>query len=98
MLSLIGLGLLIGARDVLDIWRKVASLSQSQREAIGLRVRDKQTKRLKMPGYDALNDLLSAVEPQAYAQALTAWLQANTGCYPAVWLWTAKAWGVAAAG
>ena len=42
MLALIALGLLMGARDVLDIWRKVARLSQSQREAIGLRVRDKQ--------------------------------------------------------
>jgi hypothetical protein len=45
-------------------------------------VRDKQTKRLKMPGYDALNDLLAAVDPEAYAQALTAWLQANTGLLP----------------
>ena len=69
-------------RDVLDIWRKVACLSQSQREAIGLRVRDKQTRRLKMPGYDALNDLLAAVEPTAYARALTAWLQANAGVLP----------------
>ena len=82
MLTLISLGLLMGARDVLDIWRKVACLSQSQREAIGLRVRDKQSKRLKMPGYDALNDLLAAVEPHAYAHALTAWLQANAGVLP----------------
>ena len=49
MLTLISLGLLMGARDVLDIWRKVACLSQSQREVIGLRVRE-QSKRLKMPG------------------------------------------------
>ena len=82
MLSLIALGLLMGARDVLDIWRKVACLSKSQREAIGLRVRDKQSGRLKMPGYDALNDLLAAVEPTAYASALTAWLQANAGLLP----------------
>jgi hypothetical protein len=72
----------MGARDVLDIWRKVVCLSQSQREAIGLRVRDKQSRRLKMPGYDALNDLLSAVEPSAYARALTVWLQANAGVLP----------------
>ena len=70
------------ARDVLDIWRKVACLSQSQREAIGLWVRDKQSRRLKMPGYDALNDLLAAVDPAAYARALTAWLQANAGLLP----------------
>ncbi len=82
MLGLIALGLLMGARDVLDIWRKVACLSQSQREAIGLRVRDKQSKRLKMPGYDALNDVLAAVDPVAYARALTAWLQANAGLLP----------------
>jgi hypothetical protein len=82
MLSLIALGLLMGAKDVLDIWRKVVSLSQSQREAIGLRVRDKDSGRLKMPGYDALNDLLAAVDPVAYARALTAWLQANAGRLP----------------
>ena len=82
MLALIALGLLMGARDVLDIWRKVASLSQSHREAIGLRVRDKRTKLLKMPGYDALNDLLATIDPDAYAATLTAWLQANAGVLP----------------
>jgi hypothetical protein len=82
MLGLIALGLLMGARDVLDIWRKVACLSQSQREAIGLCVRDKQSRRLKMPGYDALNDLLGAIDPVAYARALTAFLQAHAGLLP----------------
>jgi hypothetical protein len=66
---LIALGLLMGARDVLDIWRKVACLSQSQRQALGLCVRDKQSGRLTMPGYDALNDLLGAMDPAAYARA-----------------------------
>ena len=40
MLSLNALGLLMEANDVLDIWCKVACLSQSQREGIRLRVRD----------------------------------------------------------
>jgi hypothetical protein len=35
-----------------------------------------------MPGYDALNDLLAAVDPNAYASALTAWLQATAGVLP----------------
>ena len=82
MLGLIALGLLMGARDVLDIWRKVACLSQSQRQALGLRVREKQSRRLTMPGYDALNDLLGAIDPTAYARALTAFLQAHTGLLP----------------
>jgi Domain of unknown function (DUF4338)/DDE_Tnp_1-associated len=82
MLGLIALGLLMGARDVLDIWRKVAGLSQRQREALGLCVRDKHSGRLTMPGYDALNDLLGAVDPAAYARALTAYLQAHAGLLP----------------
>lgn len=82
MLGLIALGLLPGARDVLDIWRKVACLSQPQREAIGLRVRDKRSGRLTMPGYDALNDLLGAIDPAAYARAITTFLQAHAGRLP----------------
>ena len=82
LLGLIALGLLQGARDVMDIWRKVAGLSQSQRQALGLCVRDKQSRRLRMPGYDALNDLLGAMDPAAYARALTAYLQAHAGLLP----------------
>ncbi len=82
MLGLIALGLLMGARDVLDLWRKVACLTQGQRQALGLCVRDKQSGRLTMPGYDALNDLLGAMDPAAYARALTAFLQAHAGRLP----------------
>jgi len=82
MLTLIALGLLMGARDVRDIWRKVACLNKNQREAIGLCVREKESGRLKMPGYDALNDLLAIVDPAALAGALTAWLQQNAGLLP----------------
>ena len=82
MLGLVALGLLMGARDVLDIWRKVACLSQRQRQALGLHVRDKQSGRLTMPGYDALNDLLGAIDPAAYARALTGYLQAHAGLLP----------------
>ena len=82
MLTLIALGLLMGGRDMLNIWRKVAPLSQRQREIIGLTKRDKTSGRLLMPGYDAFNDLMHAVDPHAYAAALTDWLQANSGILP----------------
>lgn len=82
MLTLIALGLLMGGRDMLNIWRKVACLDQRQREAIGLRVRHKESGLLKMPGYDALNDLFHLLDPATYAHALTAWLQANNGLLP----------------
>ena len=82
MLTLVALGLLMGGRDMLNIWRKVAKLDQRQREAIGLKVREKQSGRLKMPGYDALNDLLNALDPHTYSAALTVWLQENSGLFP----------------
>ena len=63
-------------------WRKVAALNQNQRRAIGLTVREKESQRLKMPGYDALNDLLAAIDAHAFARALSAWLQANAGSLP----------------
>lgn len=82
MLALVALGLLMGGRDMLNIWRKVAKLNERQRQAIGLKARHKQSGRLKMPGYDALNDLLNAIDPHAYAAALSAWLQQNAGLLP----------------
>ena len=82
MLTLIALGLLMGGRDMLGIWRRVAKLDERQREAIGLRVRHKESGRLKMPGYDALNDLMHKIDPKAYATALNGWLQANAGILP----------------
>ena len=82
MLTLIALGLLMGGANVKDIWRKVVGLNENQRRAIGLKVKKKQSGRLKMPGYDALNDLLAAINPQEFAKVLTTWLQANTGTLP----------------
>jgi hypothetical protein len=82
MLTLIALGLLMGGRDMLNIWQRAAKLDERQRAAIGLKVRHKESGWLKMPGYDALNDLMNAIDPKAYAAALTKWLQANTGILP----------------
>ena len=82
MLTLIALGMLMGGRDMRNIWRHVAKLNERQRAAIGLKVRHKESGRLKMPGYDALNDLMNKIKPKDYAAALTGWLQANTGILP----------------
>ena len=60
----------------------MAGLTQSQRQALGLCVRDKHRRRLTMPGYDAFNDLLGAIDSAAYAHALTAFLQAHAGLLP----------------
>lgn len=83
LLTLIALGLLMGARDMKGIWKKVVGLTQKQRERIGLTVREKNSSRLRMPGYDCLNDFMNKLSPQEFAKVLTSWLQANQGNLPA---------------
>jgi len=83
LLSLIALGLLMGARDMKSIWKNVVGLTQSQREQIGLKVKVKGTTRLRMPGYDCLNDFMNLLDPHDFAKVLTQWLQANQGILPA---------------
>ena len=82
LLSLVAYGLLCGAPDVKSIWRKCAPLDQKQRRAIGLRRKDKQSGRLIMPGYDALNDILNQVDAESLAEALNRWLLAHSDLLP----------------
>lgn len=82
MLALICYGLLCGAPDVKAIWKKCGPLSQPQRAAIGLTRRHKLSRQLLMPGYDALNDLVNAVDPAALAAALNQWLISHSDLLP----------------
>lgn len=76
MLTLIVHGLLCGAPDVKAIWRRAGPLNEQQRRAVGLTWRDKSG-RLAMPGYDAINDVINAIDPDKLAAALNTWLVAN---------------------
>ena len=76
MLTLIVHGLLCGAPDVKAIWRRAGPLNEQQRRAVGLTWRDKSG-RLTMPGYDAINDVVNAIDPDKLAAALNNWLVAN---------------------
>ena len=82
MLTLICYGLLCGAPDVKAIWKKCGPLTQQQRAAIGLTRRHPRSRLLVMPGYDALNDLVNAIDPGALAGALNRWLVAHSDLLP----------------
>ena len=73
MFGLIAHGLLVGAPTVKAIWKRCGALSQGQRKAIGLNVRN-EGGRLVMPSYEAINDFINGVDPQALADALNQWL------------------------
>lgn len=82
MLGIICLGLLGGAKDVKSCWGKAGPLSQEQRRAIGLSSREKDSRRLYLPGYDAFNDLLAKIDPHQLARVLNEWLAQNEGILP----------------
>jgi hypothetical protein len=82
MLTLICYGLLCGAPDVKSIWKKCGPLNQQQRAAVGLTRRDKHSGLLVMPGYDALNDLVNALDPVSLADPLNRWLIASSDLLP----------------
>jgi hypothetical protein len=81
MFGLIAHGLLCGAPDLRAIWKRAAALSQAQRKAIGLNVRNKGG-RLVMPSYDAINNFINGVDPEALARALNQWLAAHQDKLP----------------
>lgn len=81
MFGLIAHGLLVGAPNVKAIWKRSAALSQGQRKAIGLNVRN-ESGRLVMPSYDALNNFVNEADPEALAKAFNQWLAAHEDKLP----------------
>jgi len=81
MFGLIAHGLLVGAPTVKAIWKRCGALSQGQRKAIGLNVRN-EGGRLVMPSYEAINDFINGVDPQALADALNQWLAVHQDKLP----------------
>lgn len=81
MFGLIAHGLLVGSPHVKAIWKRCTALSQGQRKAIGLNVRNKNG-RLVMPSYDALNNFINGVNPHDLAEALNRWLAVHQDKLP----------------
>jgi len=57
-------------------------LNQHQRAAIGLTRRDKKSRLLTLPGYDALNDIINQINPNSLARAISQWLAAHSDLLP----------------
>lgn len=81
MLSIICLGLLAGADNVMAIWRKSGPLSQSHRAALGLWRKDKAG-RIKLPSYSSLVNLLAVIDNDELAKQINIWLAAHQNTLP----------------
>jgi hypothetical protein len=81
LLALVALGLLAGRKHVAEIHRFGQFLTQAQRAQLGFPFK-RGTRFRKAPSYKALYNLLCQLDPHAFAQILTQWLQTHHGLLP----------------
>jgi hypothetical protein len=81
LLTLVALALLAGRKHVAEMHRFGQFLTQTQRAHLGW-PRKKGTAFRKAPSYTALYNLLTQLDPHAFAQTLSQWLQTHHGTLP----------------
>lgn len=82
VLTVIAMAILAGRREVAEIARFATSLSQPQRRRLGF-PRKKGTKAFwQVPSYSVFYQVLTRMDPEAFATLLTGWLQERAGSLP----------------
>jgi hypothetical protein len=82
VLSILAMALLSGYRDIASFHRFGLSLDQKQRAHLGLPLKRGRGRFRKSPGYLVYYHLLAALDLDAFARVLSAWLQARAGELP----------------
>lgn len=83
VLTLIALALLAGRREIAEIARFATTLAQPQRRRLNLPLKKGTTRFHQVPGYDVFYQVLTRMDPEAFATLLTGWLQQHQGHLPA---------------
>ena len=82
VLTLIAMALLAGRREIAEIARFATTLSPPQRRRLGL-PRKKGTRAFyEVPGYGVFYQVLTRMDPEAFASLLNDWLQSRAGTLP----------------
>lgn len=82
VLTIMALALLAGRREIAEIARFATTLSQAQRRRLGL-PRKKGTRAFwQVPSYSVFYQVLTRMDPEAFARILNDWLQQRTGSLP----------------
>lgn len=82
VLTLIALALLAGRREIAEIARFSTTLTQPQRRRLILPLK-KGTRFYQVPGYGVFYQVLTRMDPEAFASLLNRWLQQHAGKLPA---------------
>jgi hypothetical protein len=82
VLTVIAMALLAGRREIAEIARFATRLSQPQRRRLGF-PRKKGTKAFwQVPSYSVFYQVLTRMDPEAFAKILNDWLQSRAGSLP----------------
>lgn len=82
VLTLIALALLAGRREIAEIARFATTLTPPQRRRLNLPCK-KGTRFYQVPGYGVFYQVLTRMDPEAFATRLNDWLQSRAGQLPA---------------
>lgn len=82
VLAIVSMALLCGARQISEIARFANRLSQRQRAGLGLPLKKGTRAFRQVPGYDVFYEVLTRMDPAAFAELLSGWLAAQQGTLP----------------
>jgi len=82
VLTLIAMALLAGRREIAAIARFATTLTQRQRHRLGLPLKKGTRNFHKVPGYDVFYQVLTRMNPEAFATLLSTWLCRQAGQLP----------------
>jgi hypothetical protein len=82
VLTLIAMALLAGRREIAEIARFAKSLTPIQRRRLGLPLKKGTRAFRKVPGYGVFYQVLTRMDPEAFAKGLSDWLLDRAGSLP----------------
>lgn len=82
VLTLVALALLAGRREIAEIARFATTLTHPQRRALGLPLKKGTRAFYQVPTYGVFYQLLTRMDPEAFATRLNDWLQSQAGTLP----------------
>jgi hypothetical protein len=82
VLTLIAMALLAGRREIAEIARFAKTLTHPQRRRLTLPLKKGTRRFYKVPGYDVFYQVLTRMDPEAFARILNDWLARRAGSLP----------------
>ena len=82
VLTVIAMALLAGRREIAEIARFATTLSQTQRRRLGLPLKKGTRAFYEVPGYGVFYQVLTRMDPEAFARLLNDWLSCRAGTLP----------------